>query len=62
MFGCLRVTKEKKKAITSGNCRLYLRRICLRACGFVECALEMPDELLLIANALFMWFTKPSLK
>lgn len=61
MFGRLRLTTGKK-AITSGNCRLYLCRICPKACGCVECALEMPDELLLIANALFMWFTKPSLK
>lgn len=51
-------TKEKN-GITTGH---YLLRICLGGCGFVECALEMPDELLLIANALFMWFTKPSLK
>ena len=61
MFGGLRVT-EWKKAIASGNCRRYVCWIRLKACGFVECALEMPDELLLIANVLFMWFTKPSLK
>lgn len=30
--------------------------------GFVECALEMLDEPLVIAAELFMWFSKASLR
>lgn len=39
-----------------------MRTLFAQGWGFVERALEMPDELQLIADALFMWFTKPSLK
>lgn len=48
--------------IQSGSDQLCLCRIGLEAFEFVESALEMPDELQLIADALFMWFAKPSLK
>lgn len=59
---CLVEWGNIEEIITLWKCWLHLHRIWLEACGFFECLLEMPDEPILIANALFMWFTKPSLK